>query len=95
MTGGSLPAMTFQQVMAFAMLEVEPKPIIGVNEAEPPRRDPALATLARAAETGTKADGAKLYRLSPRGRALMREIEGAAPRESGPVSQAASPAPRG
>lgn len=95
MTGGSLPAMTFQQIMAFAMLDVEPKPIVGVPEAEAPRRDPALANLARAAESGPKSVGPKLYRLSPRGRAILRDIEGAAPPQAGPVSGIGDPESRG
>jgi penicillin-binding protein 1A len=95
MTGGSLPAMTFQQVMAFAHLDVEPRPIPGVAETTPPRRDPALAEIARASESAAKGSGHRLYRLSPRGKTLLREIELEAPRDAQPVSEASPAATRG
>jgi len=88
MTGGSLPAMTFAQVMAFAQLEVEPKPIIGVDEAEKPVRDPKLAEIAGTAGTGIVGSG-NAYRLSPRGRTLMQEIGVlGAERPESPLSEA-------
>jgi penicillin-binding protein 1A len=74
MTGGSLPAMTFAQVMAFAHLEIEPGPILGVEEKDKPTRDPKLAEIAGASAAQTSGAG-QFYRLSPRGKALMKEIE--------------------
>ena len=73
MTGGSLPAMTFQQVMAFAHLDADLKPLYGMPD-EKPVRDPKLAEVAGAAETALP-QGARNYRLTPRGRAILKEIE--------------------
>jgi penicillin-binding protein 1A len=86
MTGGSLPAMTFQQVMAYAHLDADLRPLIGLPDAERPVRDPKLAEIAGAIEAATP-QAARGYRLSTRGRALLKEIEalGEEP-AAGPVS---------
>jgi penicillin-binding protein 1A len=94
MTGGSLPAMAFAQVMAFAHLDMEPRPILGVEEAEKPARDPKLAEVAGARETNTPQAG-RYYRLSPRGKALLKEIEALGGDASEqPVSELVPPARR-
>lgn len=74
MTGGSLPAMVFQQIMAFAHLDIEARNIPGLGDEDKPARDPKLAEIAGAAEAQTQQAG-RLYRLSPRGKALLKEIE--------------------
>jgi penicillin-binding protein 1A len=74
MTGGSLPAMTFQQVMAFAHLDADLKPLIGLPEADRPTRDPKLAEMVGAADSANPVQTSG-QRLTTRGRALLREIE--------------------
>lgn len=74
MTGGSLPAMTFQQIMAFAHLDTDLKPLIGLPETEKPVRDPRLAEVAGAAERQA-GEAARNLRLTPRGKAILNEIE--------------------
>lgn len=95
MTGGSLPAMTFQQVMAFAHLNVDLKPLIGLPDADKPTRDPKLAEIVGANEAQMPQSG-RIYRLSPRGKSLLREIEALETEPSeGPVSEVpAGPARR-
>jgi penicillin-binding protein 1A len=95
MTGGSLPAMTFQQVMAFAHLDVELKPLIGLPETDRPVRDPKLAEIAGAVEAAT-IQTRRAYRLTNRGRAILKEIELLAEEPAeGPLSAApAEPARR-
>lgn len=95
MTGGTLPAMTFQQVMAFAHLDTELKPLIGLPEADKPVRDPKLAEIAGTIEANLPQAG-RFYRLSPRGKALLKEIENLEPEASeSPVSEVlAGPARR-
>jgi penicillin-binding protein 1A len=73
MTGGSLPGMTFARVMAFAHLDAELKPLYGLPN-EVPVRDPKLTELAGAADQQSQA-GARILRLTPRGKAVLREIE--------------------
>lgn len=87
MTGGSLPAMLFQQVMAFAHLDIDPAPMLGLGDDEKPARDPKLAEIAGAVEAQNQ-QGARLYRLSAKGKAVLREIEAAAEetKPAGPVS---------
>lgn len=93
MTGGSLPAMLFQQVMAFAHLDIEAKPIIGLGDEDKPVRDPKLAEIAGAVEATAQTSG-RLYRLSAKGKAVLREIEAAAEdKPAGPVSGVAAPSP--
>lgn len=74
MTGGSLPAMAFQQVMAFAHLNADLKIIPGLGDEDKPVRDPKLAEIAGTSEASTP-QSARLYRLSPRGKSLLKEIE--------------------
>ncbi|KAF0227817.1 MAG: penicillin-binding protein [Beijerinckiaceae bacterium] len=95
MTGGSLPAMTFQQIMAFAHLDAELKPLVGLPEADKPVRDPKLAEIAGTIEANLPQAG-RFYRLSPRGKALLKEIETLEPEASeSPVSEVlAGPARR-
>ncbi len=86
MTGGSLPAMLFQQAMAFAHLDIDAQNIPGLGDEDRPVRDPKLAELAGALEANTPQAG-RLYRLSPRGKAVLREIEAAGEdKPAGPVS---------
>ena len=87
MTGGSLPAMAFQQVMAFAHLDAETKNILGLGDEDKPIRDPKLAEIAGTSEANAPQNG-RLYRLSPRGKSLLKEIEAleAKPPE-GPISE--------
>ena len=95
MTGGSLPAMTFQQVMAFAHLNADLKPLIGLPDADKPVRDPKLAEIVGANEAQLPQSG-RVYRLTPRGKSLLKEIEAleTEPAE-GPVSEVpAGPARR-
>jgi penicillin-binding protein 1A len=73
MTGGSLPGMTFARVMAYAHLDAELKPLYGLPN-EVPVRDPKLTELAGAAEAQAQA-GTRILRLTPRGKAVLREIE--------------------
>lgn len=74
MTGGSLPAMAFQQVMAFAALDAELKPIPGLGDEDRPTRDPKLAEVAGAVEaTGVQAN--RSYRLTNRGKIILKEIQ--------------------
>ncbi|MCZ8375050.1 MAG: PBP1A family penicillin-binding protein [Beijerinckiaceae bacterium] len=95
MTGGSLPAMLFQQAMAFAHLDIDALNIPGLGDEDKPVRDPKLAELAGALETSLPQAG-RLYRLSPRGKAVLREIEAdGEDKPAGPVSGlGAAPAPR-
>ena len=86
MTGGSLPAMLFQQVMAFAHLDIEAQNIPGLGDEDKPVRDPKLAELVGALEASTP-QATRLYRLSPRGKAVLRDIEAAGDeRPAGPLS---------
>ncbi|MCA0400600.1 MAG: PBP1A family penicillin-binding protein [Proteobacteria bacterium] len=87
MTGGSLPAMAFQQVMAFAHLDVETRNILGLGEEDAPQKDPKLAEIAGTPDSAKQ--GPRLYRLSARGKSLLREIEaiGEDGAGEGPVSQ--------
>ncbi|MGL5447925.1 MAG: transglycosylase domain-containing protein [Rhabdaerophilum sp.] len=73
MTGGSLPAMTFARIMAFAHLDVDLKPLYGL-ENEKPVRDPKLAELAGASDPAG-AQSQRMLRLTPRGKTLLKEIE--------------------
>ena len=74
MTGGSLPAMVFARVMAYAHLEAPLRAIPGLPADQVPVRDPKLAEIAGA--TGPQSGGGSLgYRLSPATRSLLREIE--------------------
>lgn len=95
MTGGSLPAMAFQHVMAFAHLDIETKNILGLGDDDKPSRDPKLAEIAGTGEAQLP-QGGRLYRLSPRGKALLKEIEALeADTPEGPVSEVlAGPARR-
>jgi len=95
MTGGSLPAMAFQQVMAFAHLDVETKNIPGLGDEDKPSRDPKLAEIAGAGEAQARETN-RLYRLSPRGKVLLKDIETLETTleslPEGPVSVAPNPA---
>ncbi|WP_284178652.1 PBP1A family penicillin-binding protein [Rhabdaerophilum sp. SD176] len=95
MTGGSLPAMLFQQAMAFAHLDIDAQNIVGLGDEDKPVRDPKLAELAGALEANLPQAG-RLYRLSPRGKSVLREIEAAGEdKPAGPVSGLGTmPAPR-
>jgi penicillin-binding protein 1A len=94
MTGGSLPAMAFQQVMAFAHLDIETRNIPGLGEEDAPTREPKLAEIAGAGEVRLP-QASRLYRLSPRGKALLKEIEALeADAPEGPVSEMLSGAAR-
>jgi penicillin-binding protein 1A len=95
MTGGSLPAMLFQQAMAFAHLDIDAQNIVGLGDEDKPVRDPKLAELAGAQEANLPQAG-RLYRLSPRGKSVLREIEAAGEdKPAGPVSGLGTmPAPR-
>lgn len=73
MTGGSLPAMTFARIMAFAHLDTDLKPLYGLDN-EKPVRDPKLAELAGASDP-SGAQGPRMLRLTPRGKAVLKEIE--------------------
>lgn len=73
MTGGSLPGMTFARIMAFAHLDADLKPLYGL-ENEKPVRDPKLAELAGASDP-SGAQSQRMLRLTPRGKALLKEIE--------------------
>ncbi|MBN8532669.1 MAG: PBP1A family penicillin-binding protein [Rhizobiales bacterium] len=73
MTGGSLPGMTFARIMAFAHLDADLKPLYGL-ENEKPVRDPKLAELAGASDPAG-AQSQRMLRLTPRGKALLKEIE--------------------
>jgi penicillin-binding protein 1A len=73
MTGGSLPAMTFARIMAFAHLDADLKPLYGLDN-EKPVRDPKLAELAGASDPGG-AQSPRMLRLTPRGKAVLKEIE--------------------
>ncbi|MCA3649315.1 MAG: PBP1A family penicillin-binding protein [Methylobacterium sp.] len=73
MTGGSLPAMAFARVMAFAHLDTELKPLFGL-EHEMPQRDPKLLEVAGTADLA-RGEGALKLRLTPAGRNLLKEIE--------------------
>ncbi len=53
MTGGSLPAMTFKEIMSFAHAGLDLKPIPGVAPAVPDPKVPALVAAARPAVTDT------------------------------------------
>lgn len=87
MTGGSLPAMAFQQVMAFAHLDADTKNIPGLGDEDKPVRDPKLAEIVGASQATTAQTG-RLYRLSPRGKTLLKEIETLeADASEGPVSE--------
>lgn len=88
MTGGSLPAMTFQQVMAFAHLDADLKPLTGLPETERPARDPKLAEIAGTVDAAAP-QAARNYRLTNRGRAVLKDIEAAGNVPEGPLSQSA------
>ncbi len=91
MTGGTLPAMTFQQVMAFAHLDADLKPLIGLPETDKPVRDAKLAEIAGASEASIP-QGGRFYRLTPRGKSLLKEIEEMDMEASeGPVSEIPAP----
>ena len=96
MTGpkGSLPAMAFARVMAFAHLDVELKPLYGLSN-EKPQRDPKLAELAASADPAGPG-GPRTLRLTPRGKAVLKDIEALAndPSES-PLTLAPLPPGRG
>ncbi|MFN3482982.1 MAG: hypothetical protein ACK4YX_08170, partial [Rhabdaerophilum calidifontis] len=58
----------------FAHLDVELKPLIGLPETDRPVRDPKLAEIAGAVEA-TTIQARRAYRLTNRGRAILKEIE--------------------
>ncbi|CAN1509130.1 MrcB Membrane carboxypeptidase (penicillin-binding protein) [Rhabdaerophilaceae bacterium] len=94
MTGGSLPAMAWARVMAFAHLDAELKPLYGLSN-EKPQRDPKLAELAGSTEKSSQS-GQAVLRLTPRGKAVLKDIEALMndPLE-GPFTQAPLPPGRG
>ena len=69
MTGGTIPAMTWKEVMSVAERGVEPKPIPGVAA---PSRPGAPST---AAGSQTVADLAQSGRLTQRASSVLRDIE--------------------
>jgi penicillin-binding protein 1A len=76
MTGGSLPAMTFQEVMSLAQVGVDPKPIPGIAP-----RIGSTAPLAAAA--GVQEDIAQSGRLTRRASVVLDEIHTLMMRASG------------
>lgn len=94
MTGGSLPAMTFQQIMAFAHLDIDLKPLVGLPN-EMPVKDAKLAEVAGSVDAATP-QGNRMLRLTPRGKAILKEIEALdADAPEGPVSTLPPSQPRG
>jgi penicillin-binding protein 1A len=69
MTGGSLPAMTFQEIMSLAMAGVDPKPIPGIAP-----RDGGAATPVAAANPDAADDPGKNGRLPRRASVVLDEI---------------------
>jgi hypothetical protein len=65
--------MTFARIMAFAHLDADLKPLYGLDN-EKPVRDPKLAELAGASDPGG-AQSPRMLRLTPRGKAVLKEIE--------------------
>ena len=95
MTGGTLPAMTWQKVMAFAHQGIELKPIPGVNDKPAAPTGPQIAQLG---ETRSQALAAPISSMPRRSfevltsmGAAFRAVEPAAP--SKPAPQAEAPAP--
>ena len=74
MTGGTLPAMVFARVMAFAHLNTDLKPLAGLGEEAKPVRDAKLAVLAGTTLPAANAQQVVGARLSPTGRTLLRDI---------------------
>jgi len=74
MTGGTLPAMAFAQIMAFAHLDTDIKPLIGVDD-QTPARDGRLVEVA-GTSLGAAREAERGLKLTLRGRAILKEIEG-------------------
>jgi penicillin-binding protein 1A len=86
MTGGSIPAMVWQRLMAYAHRNVELKPIPAIEKpfVDKPAEDPAVAALA--GDAGFTTDDEAPRVLSPATTRVLEEIEGAFGR-NGPVVQ--------
>jgi penicillin-binding protein 1A len=88
MTGGSLPAMTWHSIMAYAHQGIEIKPLPGIP-APPPRQPEAVALKTR---TGEPAPPPRPVMLTKRGADVLSQIERMmddASRALGPPPQAA------
>jgi penicillin-binding protein 1A len=85
MTGGSLPAMTWQRLMAYAHRNVELKPIPSIEKPfiEKPAKEPAIASLADSADPGFVEEAPRI--LSPATTRVLWEISDAF-RATGPVA---------
>jgi penicillin-binding protein 1A len=71
MTGGSLPAMTWRQIMAYAHQGIEPKPIPGVA----PGPIPSAPQVASADPNGANDAGARPTLLTKRGTEVLLRVE--------------------
>ncbi len=77
MTGGSLPAMVWQRLMAYAHRNVEIKPIPGIQKPflEKPADADAIASLASSGGDSTAEEAPRI--LSPATTRVLAEIEAA------------------
>lgn len=77
MTGGSLPAQTFHDIMEFAHIDVDLKPMFGITDQ--PRREPQMAAAdkAKSAAPQDAQFGQRSARLSRKGSQVVTDIEAA------------------